>query len=69
MTFSAVSPSVAATNPSSKLANKAEEIRHILSEPTVDLWRLRELAISEGGLVNGTFSVGSILFICGFMWC
>lgn len=32
---------------------KAEEIRRILSEPVVDLWKLRELALSEGGLVNG----------------
>lgn len=38
---------------SPKLADKAEEIRRILSEPTVDLWRLRELASTEGGLVNG----------------
>ena len=35
--------------------NKAEEIRRVLSEPVVDLWKLRELALSEGGLVNGTF--------------
>jgi len=31
---------------------KAEEIRRILSEPVVDLWKLRELALTEGGLVN-----------------
>ncbi len=32
---------------------KTEEIRRILSEPVVDLWKLRELALTEGGLVNG----------------
>ncbi|EED92583.1 hypothetical protein THAPSDRAFT_262611, partial [Thalassiosira pseudonana CCMP1335] len=31
---------------------KAEEIRRVLSEPEVDLWKLRELALTEGGLVN-----------------
>jgi hypothetical protein len=33
---------------------KAEEINLVLLQPEVDLWRLRELALSEGGLVNGT---------------
>ena len=33
---------------------KAEEIRKALSEPTINLWKLRDLAISDGGLVNGT---------------
>jgi hypothetical protein len=33
---------------------KAEEINLVLSEPDVDLWKLRGLALSEGGLVNGT---------------
>lgn len=37
----------------SAMAAKAEEIRRILSEPVVDLWKLRELALTEGGLVNG----------------
>ena len=36
-------------------AGKAIEISNVLSEPNVDLWKLRELALSEGGLVNGTF--------------
>jgi hypothetical protein len=35
------------------LVEKAVEIILILNEPEIDLWRLRELAISEGGLVNG----------------
>jgi len=35
------------------LADKAIEIEAVLSEPYVNLWRLRELALSEGGLVNG----------------
>ena len=34
------------------IANKADEIQLVLSEPVVDLWKLRELALSEGGLVN-----------------
>ena len=33
---------------------KAEEINLVLLEPDVDLWKLRELALSEGGLVNDT---------------
>ena len=37
------------------LKEKADEINLLLLQPTVDLWRLRELALSEGGLVNGTF--------------
>ena len=38
---------------SSDMSAKAEEIRRVLSEPVVDLWKLRELALTEGGLVNG----------------
>jgi hypothetical protein len=40
---------------STVMLTKAEEINLILLQPEVDLWRLRELALSEGGLVNGTF--------------
>ena len=36
------------------LKEKADEINLLLLSPSVDLWRLRELALSEGGLVNGT---------------
>jgi len=32
---------------------KVEAIRELLSKPTIDLWKLRELALTEGGLVNG----------------
>lgn len=32
---------------------KADEINLVLSEPDVNLWKLRELALTEGGLVNG----------------
>jgi hypothetical protein len=35
--------------------SKAEQINLVLSEPDVDLWKLRELALTEGGLVNGEF--------------
>lgn len=36
-----------------QLEAKAEEINRVLGEEDVDLWKLRELALSEGGLVNG----------------
>lgn len=36
---------------------KAEEINLVLSEPNVNLWKLRELALTEGGLVNGTIQI------------
>lgn len=39
------------------LQEKAEEINLVLLQPNVDLWKLRELALTEGGLVNGTFPV------------
>jgi len=39
------------------LKGKAQTIAAILDEPYVDLWHLRELALSEGGLVNGTLKV------------
>jgi len=39
---------------STNLNSKAQEITQILSEPDVDLWHLRELALTEGGLVNDT---------------
>ena len=35
-----------------QLSKKAEEISLILAEHDVDLWKLRELALTEGGLVN-----------------
>jgi hypothetical protein len=35
------------------LTEKAQEIERVLSGPEIDLWKLRELALSEGGLVNG----------------
>jgi hypothetical protein len=34
--------------------DKIVELQRVLAEPVVDLWRLRELALSEGGLVNDT---------------
>lgn len=36
-----------------KLKEKAEQINLLLLQPNVDLWKLRDLALSEGGLVNG----------------
>jgi hypothetical protein len=41
------------TQTSGAMLTKAEEINLVLLQPEVDLWRLRELALSEGGLVNG----------------
>ena len=35
------------------LDDKALEIEAVLNQEDVDLWRLRELALSDGGLVNG----------------
>ena len=35
--------------------NKASEIESILSQDEIDLWALRELCLSEGGLVKGDF--------------
>jgi hypothetical protein len=43
-----------------QLVDKAVEINLVLNEPDIDLWRLREFALTEGGLVNGTFQL--ILF-------
>ena len=37
------------------LQKKAEEIELLLSQPDIDLWKLRGLALMPGGLVNGTF--------------
>ena len=37
------------------LAAKKEEIGLVLSAPEVDLWKLRELCLTEGGLVEGKF--------------
>lgn len=42
------------TNVVSSNVGKVEQIQQVLSEPEVDLWKLRELALSEGGLVNDT---------------
>jgi hypothetical protein len=39
--------------PSLDYRAKAEEINLVLSEPDVNLWKLRELALTDGGLVNG----------------
>ena len=38
------------------LQEKAQFIHLVLMEPKVDLWKLRALAISEGGLVNGKYT-------------
>ena len=49
------SQSPAVTAAMERLTEKAELINRVLSEPEVDLWKLRELALSDGGLVNGEF--------------
>ena len=40
---------------SSPIQRKKQEILQVLSEDKIDLWRLRELALTEYGLVNGAF--------------
>jgi len=40
-----------------KAKTKEEEILRILGAPVVDLWKLREFALTEGGLVNGESSL------------
>jgi hypothetical protein len=46
--------SMSSVNPTYRnLQEKADEINLELLQPDVDLWKLRELALSEGGLVNG----------------
>jgi hypothetical protein len=48
------------------LEDKALQLEVVLAQPTVDLWELRELALSEGGLVNGmSFVVRSHASVCG----
>jgi hypothetical protein len=32
---------------------KAEQIHSVLSAPEIDVWQLRELALTKGGLVDG----------------
>jgi hypothetical protein len=46
---------------SAMMSAKADEIGRVLSEPMVDLWKLRQLALTEGGLVNGKILVQSIV--------
>jgi hypothetical protein len=50
------------------LAEKAREIEKVLSGPDVDLWKLRELALSEGGLVNGMSFQSCHVSICVFLF-
>lgn len=51
-----------------QLASKAEEINQVLSEAEIDLWKLRELALSDGGLVDGTYLLPCCfcLFLTGY---
>lgn len=44
---------VSLTSEQSLRVSKAKEIQRLLEASSVDLWKLRELALSEGGLVNG----------------
>ena len=58
---SSASAAGAASHQISSLGEKAREINLVLSQPTVDLWKLRELCLTEGGLVHGKLSVLSSL--------
>lgn len=40
-------------NINSAANQKLNEINAILSQPEIDLWALRELCLTEGGLING----------------
>jgi hypothetical protein len=42
-------------NPGTYLEQKAEAIEFLLSQPEVDLWKLRGHALTPGGLVNGRY--------------
>lgn len=44
---------------------KKEQIESLLAEPVVDLWALRALALSEGGLLNGTYPYRTYVRIVG----
>jgi len=44
----------AATSGVNRRKEKLEEIKKVLSAPEVDLWKLREFALTEDGLLNGT---------------
>jgi hypothetical protein len=46
----------------SPLEQKIQELNDILSQPEIDLWALRELCLSDGGLVNGTCQ--GMIFVC-----
>ena len=58
---SSASAAGAASQKITSLEEKAREINLVLSQPTVDLWKLRELCLTEGGLVHGKLSVLSYL--------
>ena len=51
-------------NRSPFIHQKVEEIELLLSQPDIDLWKLREFALSPGGLVNGTIlnTIRNIMF-------
>jgi hypothetical protein len=37
-----------------RMEEKSRQILAVLNSPEIDLWKLRGLAITEGGLINGT---------------
>jgi hypothetical protein len=42
---------------------KVDRIRQCLAQDSVDLWRLRELALTRGGLVNGRFPYSNVGYV------
>lgn len=46
---------------------KELQIQRLLASPVVDLWKLREHALTEGGLLNGESRVYSLVFFCAWM--
>jgi hypothetical protein len=61
MTTTSKSPAISGTYSSDSSASyedlavveKRNEIEKLLGEADVDLWKLREMCLSEGGLLNG----------------
>ena len=75
-----IGASIKNINPNPYLRKKEQEIELILSPPlsdesssTIDLWKLRELALTPGGLVNGKlvlyFTTRWIMYVCLLCIC
>lgn len=56
-TSNIVSPTKSSKDQSSPIKKsihpKEKQILHVLSQPQIDLWALRELCVTDGGLISG----------------